>query len=86
MELPWTLAADAPSVVVKANFRPHDPYQRKKLSVLAEHPVESYSQCDPQLAACRYDDLARTCHPVHVIAVSPGRTRGLWPACRYRET
>jgi len=25
MELLWTLAADAPSVVVEANFRPHDP-------------------------------------------------------------
>jgi predicted kinase len=71
MELLWTLAADAPSVVVEANFRPYDPYQRKKLSALAKHPVEVYCQCDPQLAARRYDDRAGTCHPVHVIANVP---------------
>jgi predicted kinase len=29
MELLWALAADTPSVVVEANFRPHDPYQRR---------------------------------------------------------
>jgi hypothetical protein len=31
MELLWALAADAPSVVIEANFRPHDQYQRRKL-------------------------------------------------------
>jgi predicted kinase len=71
MELLWVLAADAPSVVVEANFRPHDPYQRKRLSALAENPVEIYCQCDPQLAARRYDDRAATCHPVHVVATVP---------------
>ena len=40
MELLWALAADAPSVVIEANFRPHDPYQRRKLSALAQQPVE----------------------------------------------
>jgi predicted kinase len=71
MELLWALAADAPSVVVEANFRPHDPYQRKKLSTLAEHPVEVYCQCDPQLAARRYIGRARTRHPVHAVASVP---------------
>ncbi len=75
MELLWTLAADAPSVVVEANFRPHDPYQRKKLSALAEHPVEVYCQCDPRLAARRYDDRAGTSHPVHAIASVPPDVR-----------
>jgi predicted kinase len=32
MELLWALAADAPSVVIEANFRPHDQYQRDRLS------------------------------------------------------
>jgi predicted kinase len=71
MELLWALAADAPAVLVEANFRPHDPYQRTKLAALAEHPVEVYCQCDPQLAARRYDDRAATCHPVHVVATVP---------------
>lgn len=67
MELLWALAADAPSVVVEANFRPHDRYQREKLSALAGRPVEVYCQCDRGLAARRYNQRARTCHPVHVV-------------------
>ncbi len=71
MELLWMLAADAPSVVVEANFRPHDSYQRGKLAALSECPVEVYCQCDPGLAARRYDGRAATCHPVHVMASLP---------------
>jgi predicted kinase len=67
MELLWALAADAPSVVVEANFRPYDPYQRGKLAALADYPVEVYCRCDPGLAARRYRDRARTGHPVHVV-------------------
>jgi predicted kinase len=67
MELLWALAADAPSVVVEANFRPHHQYEREKLSALAAHPVEVYCQCDHALAARRYSQRARTCHPVHVV-------------------
>jgi predicted kinase len=47
MELLWALAADAPSVVIEANFRPHDRYQRDRLSALADDPVEVYCACDP---------------------------------------
>ena len=75
MELLWMLAADGPSVVVEANFRPHSPYERGKLSALAEHPVEVYCQCDPGLAARRYDDRARRCHPVHVVTSLPAAVR-----------
>jgi predicted kinase len=67
MELLWALAADAPSVVVEANFRPHSPYQRGKLAALADDPVEVYCRCDPGLAARRYRDRAGTRHPVHVV-------------------
>ena len=75
MELLWALAADAPSVVIEANFRPHDPYQRRKLSALAEHPVEVYCACGPELAARRYNERARTCHPIHVQASVPPDVR-----------
>src|ERR1700729_3313259 len=71
MELLWALAADAPSVVLEANFRPRDPYQRRNISALAEQPVEVWCQCDPELAARRYNARARTCHPIHVQASVP---------------
>jgi predicted ATPase len=75
MELLWMLAADAPSVVVEANFRPRDSYQRGKLAALAVCPVEVYCRCDAGLAARRYDDRAATCHPIHVLASIPPEVR-----------
>jgi predicted kinase len=75
MELLWALAADAPSVVIEANFRPHDQSQRRKLSALADNSVEVYCACDPALAARRYNDRARTCHPIHVLASVPADVR-----------
>ena len=38
MELLWALAADAPAVVIEANFRPHSEYERGKLTGLAGGP------------------------------------------------
>jgi adenylylsulfate kinase-like enzyme len=61
------LAADAPAVVIEANFRPHSEYEKAKLSGLAAHPVEVYCACPPELAIKRYN--ARTSHPVHVVTV-----------------
>jgi hypothetical protein len=58
MELLWALAADAPSVVIEANFRPRDLYQRQKLSALARQPVEVWCRCDPELATRRYNERA----------------------------
>ena len=43
MELLWALAADAPAVVIEANFRPYSQYARAKLSGLesvADQPIE----------------------------------------------
>jgi hypothetical protein len=65
MELLWALAADAPAVVIEANFRPHSEYERAKLSGLAAHPVEVHCACPPELALQRYN--ARATHPVHVV-------------------
>src|SRR6185503_20318251 len=65
MELLWALAADAPAVVIEANFRPHSEYEKAKLSALAARPVEVHCACPPELAVQRYN--ARATHPVHVI-------------------
>jgi hypothetical protein len=39
------LAADAPAVVIEANFRPYSQYARAKLSGLAAQPVEVHCAC-----------------------------------------
>ena len=65
MELLWALAADAPAVVIEANFRPYSEYERAKLSSLAAQPVEVHCACPPGLALQRYN--TRICHPVHVV-------------------
>jgi len=67
MELLWALAADAPAVVIEANFRPRHEYERSRISALSAHPVEVNCVCPPELAARRYAGRARTCHPVHVV-------------------
>jgi hypothetical protein len=64
-----------PSVVIEANFRPRDRYQWGKLSALADSPVEVHCACDRGLAARRYNDRARTCHPIHVLATVPADVR-----------
>ncbi|MGO8961826.1 MAG: hypothetical protein ACLQFR_31315 [Streptosporangiaceae bacterium] len=54
-------------MLVEANFRPYDKYQRERLAALAASLVEVYCKCAPDLAAHRYNERARTCHPVHVV-------------------
>src|SRR6185503_11221761 len=65
MELLWALAADAPAVVIEANFRPYSEYERAKLSGLAAQAVEVHCACPPELALQRYN--ARVTNPVHVV-------------------
>jgi predicted kinase len=65
MELLWALAAEAPAVVIEANFRPYSQYERAKLSGLAAQPVEVHCACPLSLALQRYN--ARVSHPVHVL-------------------
>jgi len=73
MELLWAMAADAPAVVVEANFRPHDEYQHARLSALASGraAVEAYCACPPEVAVRRYNERGPTTHPVHVIRSLP---------------
>jgi predicted kinase len=47
MELLWTLAADAPAVVLEANFRPHSAYERNRILALSARPVEVNCVCPP---------------------------------------
>jgi predicted kinase len=67
MELIWALAADAPAVVLEANFRPRSEYERGRIIGLGGQVVEVYCDCPIQLATARYNDRAATRHPVHVV-------------------
>jgi len=65
MELLWALAADAPAVVIEANFRPYSERERAKLSGLSARPVEVHCVCPPEIAVARYN--TRVTHRVHVV-------------------
>lgn len=67
MELIWALAADAPAVVLEANFRPHSEYERDRIAGLGGLVVEVYCDCPIQLATARYNGRAANRHPVHVV-------------------
>jgi predicted kinase len=72
MELLWRLAADAPAVVIEANFRPYSELERGKLTSLVRlgaRAVEVHCQCPAEVAAARYN--ARPRHPVHVLKTLP---------------
>ena len=67
-----SMAADAPAVVLEANFRPRSAYERDRISALCPRPVEVNCVCPPELAARRYAQRATASHPVHVvITLSP---------------
>jgi predicted kinase len=76
MELMWALAADAPAVVIEANFRPYSDYERAKLSGLTAHPVEVHCACPPEVAIKRYN--ARVTHPVHVVTTLECEAMSQW--------
>jgi predicted kinase len=69
MELMWTLAGHFPQVVLEANFRPHNTYERERITHLGERVVEVHCTCPIELAAERYAARARTDrhHPVHLL-------------------
>jgi len=72
MELLWRLAADAPAVVIEANFRPYSERERGKLTELAGlggPAVEVHCRCPAEVALARYN--ARPTHPVHVLKTLP---------------
>jgi predicted kinase len=68
MELLWRLAAECPSVVIEANFRSHNSYERERLNVLSSRPVEVYCRVPIAVAAERYARRGASAahHEVHV--------------------
>jgi hypothetical protein len=54
LELLWALAADAPAVVLEANFRPCSDYERDRITSLGGRLVEVYCACPAELASRRY--------------------------------
>ncbi len=68
MELLWALAADAPAVVLDANFWPGDPRHRGRLRGLSPDPVEVHCTCPPAVAARRYAERSVGRHRIHLDA------------------
>jgi predicted kinase len=77
MELLWALAADAPAVVVEANFWPGDSRQRDRVSALAVAPVEVFCACPAKVCLQRYAERASARHAVHVNDSQLGRLPAL---------
>jgi predicted kinase len=69
MELLWVVGADAPYVVLEANFRPRSTRARDHLAALGPRIVEVYCSCPPELALSRYN--GRTRHAIHVLTTLP---------------
>lgn len=66
MELLWALAADAPAVVLDANFWPDDPRHQRRIGDLAARSVEVHCGCPAAVAARRYAERSAGRHPVHL--------------------
>jgi hypothetical protein len=56
MNLLWRLAAECPSAVLEANFRPQSEYERERVTELCQQPVEVYCRVPPEVAARRYTE------------------------------
>ena len=80
MELLWRLAAECPSVVVEANFRPATAHERARLVALTDHPVEVHCRVPIELAQTRFEQRATWPghHPVHVARSLPAE---VYEAC-----
>ena len=65
----WALAADAPAVVLDANFWPDDPRPPARLRALSTAPVEVHCQCPVSECMRRYADRAPSRHLVHADGV-----------------
>lgn len=66
IELLWALAADAPAVVLEANFWPDDPRNRRRVAALAAKPVEVFCRCPAAECRRRYVERGSSRHAVHV--------------------
>ncbi len=71
MELLWALAADAPAVVLEANFWPDDDRHQSRIRELAAHAVEVYCACPLPIALERYAARQASRHAAHAEAHRP---------------
>lgn len=62
MELLWDLAPTCPKVVLEANFRPHNSYERDKIISLDRPMVEINCQCPAAVVQKRFADRAQSGH------------------------
>jgi len=65
MELLWALAADAPAVILEANFWSDDQRVKDRLAELAAQPVEVFCACPAAELARRYSERAPARSAVH---------------------
>ena len=65
MELLWTLAADAPAVVIEANFWPDDERHQHRIRELAARAVQVHCACPVEVAMSRYVSRRGRRHPAH---------------------
>ncbi len=71
IELLWALAADAPAVVLEANFWSGDERHQRRAAELAANPVEVFCQCPAEEYMRRYAERGSSRHPVHVDSHLP---------------
>jgi hypothetical protein len=74
MELLWTLAVDAPAVVLEANFWPGDARLEARMDSLGSVPVEVHCRCPLDECLRRYAERAPARHPVHVAGAEDRTT------------
>lgn len=67
MEVLFALAANCPRVVLDANFKPCEPWQRDRIAGLGGTIVEVYCRCPTGEAALRFKQRADTRHPAHAL-------------------
>jgi predicted kinase len=73
MELLWALAADAPAVVLEANFRPDDERNPRRIRALSDRPVVVSCMCPIAVAMDRYANRRVSRHPIHTETLrNPG--------------
>ncbi len=77
MELLWVLAADAPAVLLEANFWSGDPRLAARLGALNTVPVEVHCQCPVEECVRRYADRIPYRHPVHIDSARSEAVAGL---------
>jgi hypothetical protein len=81
MELLWALAAQAPSVVLEANFWTGDERARAGLGSLGATPVEVHCACPVEVCMRRYSARMPGRHPVHVDGHAARDTREVFDRC-----